>query len=153
MVLIPIMEASTVRLTVKKSILNHISLIQAEIDTLEKQQDFIQSLAEEAHSDLTLIDDHLTLFKEIMDERGLIDNISYHHAVYAEKLVVLTVANMSLHQITSDRALSIRDWQPTSSVGSDMGDFDTEESGHSLSSEGDFGGSTLLNSSGEDNKE
>ena len=88
-----------------------------------------------------------------MNERGLTDNISYHHAVYAEKLVALTVTDMPLHQITSDRVLYIRDQQPTSSVGSNMHNFDTEESGHSLSSEGDFGGSTLLTSSGEDNKE
>ena len=140
-------KAYATRLAFKKSILARISLTQAEIDALEKQRNFVQCLDEEAHSDLAMIDNHLASFKEIMDERGLTDDISYHHAVYADELVALTVADMQLRQIISDRTLSIRERKPADSVVSDTGDFD------SSSSEGDSGGSASLASSGEDDEE
>lgn len=60
-------RAYAARLAFKKCVLAHISVTQAEIDTLEKQRDFIQSLDNDIHCNLTSV-------KEMMDKREIIDD-------------------------------------------------------------------------------
>ena len=96
------MKAYAARLAFKKCILARISLAQAEVDALEKQRDFIQSLEDDTHHDLSEVDDDLASVKEVMDERGLADDIAYQHAVYADELVALTIAGVQLNQMVPD---------------------------------------------------
>lgn len=128
-------RAYAARLAFKKCILARISVTQAEIDALEKQRDFIHSLDDDFHSDLTGVDNELSSVKEIMDERGIVDDISYHHAVYADELVALTVADMQLHQLTSDRVFSIRTRKQDPS--SSDGEASSSEGESALGAEGD----------------
>ena len=116
-------KAYAARLAFKRCILARIAVAQAEVDALERQRDFIQSLDDDVHCDLSLIDNELTSIKEIMDERGIADNISYHHAVYADELVALAVADKQLQQLTSGRSITIMEQKQTySSSSSSSGD-------------------------------
>jgi hypothetical protein len=130
-------RAYAARLAFKKCILACISVTQAEIDALEKQRDFIQSLDDDIHCDLTMVDNELASVKETMDERGIVDDISYHHAVYADELVALTVADMQLHQLTSNRSLSIRVQEPLCSLVSDLEESSSLDGDSASSAEDD----------------
>ncbi|KAF8545945.1 hypothetical protein OG21DRAFT_1528149 [Imleria badia] len=139
-----ITKAYVARLAFKKCILARISVTQAEIDALEKQWDFIQSLDNEAHSDLAVIDTQLSLFRELMDEKGIADNIAYYHAVYKDNLLALATADVGLHQMTSDRAFPTNEGNP---VHFDMG---VSDEGDSPLSEGDVDASASSAEASED---
>ncbi|KIK97543.1 hypothetical protein PAXRUDRAFT_136112, partial [Paxillus rubicundulus Ve08.2h10] len=95
-------KAYAVKLASKKCIISCLSLTHAEIDAMEKQFDFMWALEEEANDKLSATDEELQSIKDVIDECGITlgDDIVFGHVIYADELIVLTIANLKLSQVT-----------------------------------------------------
>lgn len=95
-------KAYWAKLAAKKSILSHINTTLAELDATEKFSDFLLVVKVEHEMELSIVSEELQCIKDIVVGQGIDidDHVAFSHAVYAEELVMLTMANMQLHQLS-----------------------------------------------------
>ncbi|KAG6379403.1 hypothetical protein JVT61DRAFT_11871 [Boletus reticuloceps] len=88
-------SAYSAKLAAKKSIVHRISSAQANINALEKRNKFFRELQEEALQELDINEGDIEVIKGVMGARGIRDGeAEFHHTVYADDLVALTIAGM-----------------------------------------------------------
>ena len=79
-----------------------LSLTLAEIESAERRKDYLIAVKEDHEAGLSISDTQLDILKHLMDERSL-DNIEddggFHRAVYADKLISLSIANGQITQM------------------------------------------------------
>ncbi|KIK77366.1 hypothetical protein PAXRUDRAFT_17550 [Paxillus rubicundulus Ve08.2h10] len=96
----------------------------AELNAMEKPSDFLWATKEEHEKELSGVSKELQCVKDVVVGRGIDidDHIASSHAVYAEELMVLTTANMQLHQLSIMQGRQMifgGDSNETSSAGDD----------------------------------
>ncbi|KIK76800.1 hypothetical protein PAXRUDRAFT_168734 [Paxillus rubicundulus Ve08.2h10] len=98
---IVICKAYFAKLASKNSILTCLYLTETEVDALEKQADFLHVIQAEDREELSTSNQELDSIKEVLINCGLNpqEHVVYKHAVYADGLIALTIADMQLHQI------------------------------------------------------
>ncbi|KAF9236426.1 hypothetical protein BU15DRAFT_77000 [Melanogaster broomeanus] len=114
-------KAFAAKMASKRCILSRISVTLAEVDAMEKQRDFLQALEAEAN-DATK--EELQSVKDVLGDHGvtLEDDIAFGHAVYADELVALTIADMQINQIFKYQQGNDGDNTPSSSSDVDIDD-------------------------------
>ena len=86
----------------RNSIVCHIMLYQANIDATASCMDLFNAMKQEAQSDLEGADEKIQWVKEIMGIQKIdTDDLAFHHAIYADELVVLTIADTQVEQMTN----------------------------------------------------
>ena len=84
----------------KNTILNRITLTQSNIDALERRNEFFRALKQEVSDELSMNEEELDCIRNVLGGRGITeDDIEFHHAVYADELVALTIADLQLAQM------------------------------------------------------
>jgi hypothetical protein len=87
----------------KKCILSRISLTHDELNAMDKQTQLLRAMQEERIEELSSTDEELGSIKGVLVDRGiedLEDDMAVGHAVYADELVALTIADMQLDQMS-----------------------------------------------------
>ncbi|KIK94714.1 hypothetical protein PAXRUDRAFT_142279 [Paxillus rubicundulus Ve08.2h10] len=117
-------KAYVAKLASKNSILTRLSLTETEVDALEKQADLLRTIQAEDKEELSASKQELDSIKEVLIDHGLDppEHVAYKHAVYANDLIALTIADMQLHQIdisTNSRARSGNVFEQLSEISED----------------------------------
>ena len=120
-----IRTAYAAKIAAKKCILIRIALAKANIDALEKRNDFFQTLQREAEEELAAHEADIECIRMNMGGRGIVeDDIEFYHAVYAEELVALSTADLQLaHMVVEPR----RKKHGTSEDSDDLGDTENSD--------------------------
>ncbi|KAF9228952.1 hypothetical protein BS17DRAFT_812912 [Gyrodon lividus] len=88
----------------KKCILSRISLTHDELNVMNKQIQLLQAMQGEQIEELSATDEKLRSIKGILVGHGikdLEDDMAVGHAIYANELIALTIADMQLDQMSS----------------------------------------------------
>lgn len=90
------------KLAAKQYIWSCINTTLAELNVIEKFSDFLQAVKEEHEKELTIVSKELQCVKDIVIGHSIDidDHIAFSHAIYADELVVLTMADMQLCQLS-----------------------------------------------------
>jgi len=86
----------------KKTILRRIALSQANIEALERRNEFFRGLEEESTPERAMSDEELDCIRNVLEGRGINEadiEIEYLHAVYEDELVAFSIADMQLAQM------------------------------------------------------
>ncbi|KIK79670.1 hypothetical protein PAXRUDRAFT_160741 [Paxillus rubicundulus Ve08.2h10] len=84
-------------------ILNHLALMQSEIHAMEKCSDFLHVIQGEHMAELSATNKQLDWVKDVLTNYGVSheEHIALNHTAYADEVVVLTITDMQLNQISS----------------------------------------------------
>ncbi|KAL4073272.1 hypothetical protein V8B97DRAFT_2005927 [Scleroderma yunnanense] len=83
-------------------IAHHIALTLAEVKSAEQHKDYLTAVHGQHEGVLAVTNAQLQLLVELLDDHGLLDiedNGGYHHAVYADKLIALTITEGQANQV------------------------------------------------------
>jgi len=86
----------------RNCITHRVSLALAEIESAERHKDYLTAVHGQHEGTLAVNNAQLQLLAELLDDRGLSDmedDGGYHRAVYADKLVALTIAEGQTNQV------------------------------------------------------
>ncbi|KAI9572220.1 hypothetical protein HD554DRAFT_2068032 [Boletus coccyginus] len=95
-------KAYTSKVAFKKTILHRIALSQANLDALERRNEFFRGLEEEVTAERAMDDEELDCIRSVLGDRGIDETdleIEYQHAVYEDELVAFSIAEMQLAQM------------------------------------------------------
>jgi hypothetical protein len=97
-----IRKAYRAKLATKQCILSRLSTTLLELDATGKHSDFLRAVKKDHEKDLSVVSKDLQSVKDVVIGQGIDidDHIGFSHAVYAEELVALTMADMQLHQLS-----------------------------------------------------
>jgi hypothetical protein len=83
-------------------ILRWVAQTKAEIDSAERHKYLLTEVLKDNQGNLAITESQLALLMHIVDEcrlEDVKDDVSYYHAVYADELVVLTIADVQVGQM------------------------------------------------------
>lgn len=98
-VLLKVLEAER---PFRDSVVYRVSRTKAEIESAGRQKELLKGVLTEAQGNLDDAESQLSLLRQVVDERGLEearDDAEYYHAVFADELVVLTIADGQVEQM------------------------------------------------------
>lgn len=82
--------------------MQRVTLTKAEIESAERHRDLLSEVHAENQDALATAESHLELLMQIFDQRDLQDikdDVAYYHAVFADELVALTIADAQVEQM------------------------------------------------------